>query len=173
MNDTFEKLHEYKVKDIMSLQIWSVSKNATIVEAEKLLVEHDISGLPVIDEMGKCVGVVSNSDIIRRCYRNSQGDGYSSVANEVEVSHEGAYGSLQIEVVPEDRVERHMSSAVQTIGVEQSVIDAARYISGENIHRLIVVDERACPIGVVSALDILQTIVDADHHTSILKGAPQ
>ena len=126
MSNTFENLYECSVRDIMSPQTWSISQNATIVEAEKMLVEHDISGLPVVDEMGKCVGVVSNSDIVRRCYRNSQVDGCSSVANDVEVSHEGAYGSLQIEVVPEDRVSRHMSTAIQTIALDKSVIDAAK-----------------------------------------------
>lgn len=173
MNGTTRELHECTVKDIMSPQIWTISKNATIVEAAKVLVEQDISGLPVVDEMGKCVGVVSNSDIVRRCYRNSQGDGFSSVANEVEISHEGTYGSLQIEVVPEDRVARHMSTAVQTIALDHSVIDAAKFISRGGIHRLIVVDECACPIGMVSALDILQSIVDADELNPRSRGVPK
>ena len=53
-----------KVKDIMTRELITVSPEAEIVHATKLLLENRINGVPVTDETGKLVGILCQSDLI-------------------------------------------------------------------------------------------------------------
>jgi CBS domain-containing protein len=55
-----------KAKDFMSRNVVTVSADATILDAGRLMLQHHISGLPVVDASGKLVGIVSESDFLRR-----------------------------------------------------------------------------------------------------------
>ena len=55
-----------EARDVMSAPVITIQENATIKDAAKLLVEHRISGLPVVDPKGKLVGVISEGDLVRR-----------------------------------------------------------------------------------------------------------
>jgi len=51
-------------RDIMSRDIITVTEESTIKELAKILTNNQISGVPVIDDSGKLVGVVTESDLI-------------------------------------------------------------------------------------------------------------
>lgn len=53
------------VKDIMQTDVVAVAPDATVVALVHLLAEHDISGVPVVDDTGLVVGVVSTTDVVR------------------------------------------------------------------------------------------------------------
>jgi CBS domain-containing protein len=55
-----------KALDVMTRKVVSVVPDASIVEAARLMLEHRISGLPVIDAHGDLVGVVTEGDCLRR-----------------------------------------------------------------------------------------------------------
>jgi CBS domain-containing protein len=55
-----------KAEDVMTRDVISVDPNATVLQAARLMLEHHISGLPVIDSTGKLVGVLSEGDFLRR-----------------------------------------------------------------------------------------------------------
>jgi len=52
--------------DVMTRDILSVRPDATIAEAIKLMLDNRISGLPVIDEAGRLVGILTEGDLLRR-----------------------------------------------------------------------------------------------------------
>jgi len=52
--------------DVMTLNILSVMPDATIAEAIRLMLDNRISGLPVIDEAGRLVGILTEGDLLRR-----------------------------------------------------------------------------------------------------------
>lgn len=54
----------FKVEDIMTTHVVAVAANDTIDHAISLMVKHRISGLPVIDEDGRPLGVVSEFDLL-------------------------------------------------------------------------------------------------------------
>jgi len=54
------------VADVMTKEVISVTPETTIAEAAGLMLAHRISGLPVVDEAGAVVGVVSEGDLLRR-----------------------------------------------------------------------------------------------------------
>ena len=55
-----------KVADVMTREVVSVAPDASVMEAVRLMLQHRISGLPVIDASGKLQGVVTEGDFLRR-----------------------------------------------------------------------------------------------------------
>ena len=55
-----------KAADVMTREIISISPDASIIEAVRLMLQHKISGLPVIDAAGKLEGIVTEGDFLRR-----------------------------------------------------------------------------------------------------------
>src|SRR2546430_1864462 len=52
--------------DVMVQDVVTVRRDTDVGEAIKLLAEHDVSALPVLDENGALVGILSEADLIRR-----------------------------------------------------------------------------------------------------------
>ena len=57
------------VAKIMSRDVIAIESNETMFEAAKLMLEHKISGLPVVDETGNLIGMITESDIFRMVVR--------------------------------------------------------------------------------------------------------
>src|SRR6185369_16295563 len=55
-----------KAQDVMTRDVISIGPDATVLQAARLMLQHHISGLPVIDNGGNLVGVVSEADFLRR-----------------------------------------------------------------------------------------------------------
>ena len=61
-----------RAHQIMTRQVITVATGAPIVEAANTMLQNHISGLPVVDETGKLVGVVAQGDFIRRAEIGTQ-----------------------------------------------------------------------------------------------------
>ena len=57
-------LERYQVGDMMSKTVITVTPQSTIQEAGRLMVEHKIGALPVVDETGNVVGMISEIDLL-------------------------------------------------------------------------------------------------------------
>ena len=55
-----------KAKDIMTRRVISISPDASILKAAHLMLQHRISGLPVVDPAGVLIGIVTEGDFLRR-----------------------------------------------------------------------------------------------------------
>ncbi len=54
----------YKAKDIMTKKVIVVHPETEIVQAARLLLEHHINGLPVVDQEGRLEGMICQDDLI-------------------------------------------------------------------------------------------------------------
>jgi CBS domain-containing protein len=61
-----------KASDIMTREVVSIGPDASIMEAVRLMLQHKISGLPVIGASGDLVGVVTEGDFLRRAETGTQ-----------------------------------------------------------------------------------------------------
>src|SRR5262249_18262471 len=61
-----------KAEHIMTRNVISVQPETTISEAAHLMLQHRISGLPVVDRDGHVVGVVTEGDFLRRAETGTQ-----------------------------------------------------------------------------------------------------
>jgi CBS domain-containing protein len=120
--------------DWMTIQPVVVGPDARIEDAERLLEIHEVTGLPVVDDDGRLVGVISQTDLLR-----GSGDVHSAVRRR--------FTGL--------RVADLMSSPAITVEMTTPLRDAARLMRDEKIHRLVVVDPAERPLGVLTSMDFV------------------
>lgn len=148
-----DRLNSLKVADVMAPRLVTVSSHSNMGEAADLLCEKRISGVPVVDDRGNCVGILSASDFVH------------SKAEEAEVGYD--YDSALSrqhfplnDSVSHDLVRNHMTPRVKTIEMDASVLDAARCLCDNHIHRLLVVNSENLPVGILTTLDLISTFVE-------------
>jgi CBS domain-containing protein len=125
----------------MSLDPITVSVDASIEQAQEILRLNHITGLPVVDEEGTLVGVLSQSDLV-------WGPGLH-VATLLRKKPSGL------------RVGELMTSPAVTVELDVSVIEAARLMLQNRVHRLVAVDAAGRPVGVLSATDYVTLAAEA------------
>jgi CBS domain-containing protein len=129
------------VADVMTMDPVTVDVDARVEAAVQLLAAYRISGLPVVDGARHLVGVLSRTDLFL--------DGGVALSQLVRGRASGL------------RVGEVMSSPPLTVGLSATLVEAARIMRDERVHRLVVVNEQDEPIGVLSATDYVTLIADA------------
>jgi CBS domain-containing protein len=61
-----------KAKDVMTLNVVSVQPQATVMQAVRIMLQKKISGLPVVDDVGRLVGILTEGDLLRRAETGTQ-----------------------------------------------------------------------------------------------------
>lgn len=147
METAEQRLKSLTVADVMSHQVVWVSIRQRMADVASILLRHEISSAPVVDELGACVGMISASDFLRR---DSESDDLSNAPHR----HRPAWS-------PDDVVGTFMSNAVQTIDGTATLLQAARVMCAQHVHRLPVVTHDGKPIGVISTMDIVAALTNA------------
>ena len=158
MNSAIERLLSLRVSDVMSRNVVSIQAAAAMRQAAGTLTQYFISGAPVVDQQGQCVGMLSAIDFVR-CVAESTKDAPSESradkCNEVR-------GNRDVCPVPAaDSVATHMSALVQTVEASQPLTQAARLMCENHIHRLVVLDRQGHPAGMLTSLDIVAAMINA------------
>ena len=65
VHELYYLLAELQVKEIMSHNPLNVSQDDTVEHAAQIMLDHTISGLPVVDAQGKVLGIITQSDVFR------------------------------------------------------------------------------------------------------------
>lgn len=61
---------QLKVEQVMTRKVYTVNQDEPMINAARIMLESKISGLPVIDDEGRLVGVVTESDVFRMVVKN-------------------------------------------------------------------------------------------------------
>lgn len=124
--------------DYMSRNVIRFSPDMEVLEAVGLLVEHSISGGPVIDRLGNLVGVLAETD----CLKAAMQAGY--------------HGSRA------GKVRDFMCKEFETVDVDDSIMDIARLFhrNGQFYHRGMPVLKNGRVVGNISLHDVLQAFQD-------------
>ncbi|MCA9197261.1 MAG: CBS domain-containing protein [Planctomycetales bacterium] len=160
MNSAIERLLSLRVQDVMNSQVVPIPDHYTMSEAACLLKQNHISGAPVVDSLGKCVGVISTSDFVTKEAMDTCSEELGFGSHHV-VSEGTPCRPLSIEEVNSQGVRQHMCTAVRSVRPEATIMEASRSMCGDHLHRLIVLDESGRVAGVVSSLDIVASMVAA------------
>ncbi|MFE3653051.1 CBS domain-containing protein [Streptomyces sp. NPDC059152] len=123
-----------RVADLMTPNAVTVQRGTLFREIARLLDEYDITAVPVVDDDGRPVGVVSEADLLRR-----------------QLSKAGAATAEAI-----------MTSPAVVARPGWSVVEAARTMEQRKVKRLPVVDDSGRLIGVISRSDLVQLFLRRD-----------
>jgi CBS domain-containing protein len=127
-----------RVSELMQRHVKTVSPDAAVNDAVVTLADSHISALPVVDGMGRMVGVISSTDIL---------------TSEAEAEDAAARKSLFEDTMVRDLMTAHPL----TVSAAADVREAAQQMLYADVHRLFVVDgERVA--GVISTTDIMRAV---------------
>jgi CBS domain-containing protein len=144
--------NELKARNVMVPEPVCVEPSTTMRQLARVFEENEISGAPVVDKEGRVIGVVSKTDLIRRC---SEGTENAPPAYLFEVLRDQS--GEDEEVIPEALicVEDFMTEDPVTVSPETAAGEVARLMFERRIHRVVVVDDGRFPIGIITSLDLL------------------
>lgn len=141
------------VSDVMTPDVVTVRPDTPYKEITSLLSRRGISAVPVVDESGAPMGVVSEADLLRK---------------QVERGEESGEGAAPFGW-PHERLKARaenaaglMTTPVATARPDWTVVQAAREMDRHHIKRLVVVDESDRVIGIVSRADLLRVFLRRD-----------
>jgi CBS domain-containing protein len=141
------------VSTIMTNEVACVTADLPLDALARLLLEHHISGVPVVDEDGAPVGVVTKTDLLR-ALSSSADKSWQLRAHD---------GDIQLELRPAElrslagrRVREVMTTLVFALAADASIARAAALMAYEGIHRVPVVSDDGRVVGLLSSLDVLR-----------------
>jgi CBS domain-containing protein len=144
------------IREIMTPTPTVVSPQTPVRDAIQLMARNHFSGLPVV-EGSKVVGVLSETDLMAQ---------ETGVAPPTYVMVLDSFISLNNPIAYDRDLHRAVGQTVAdvmshhpiTIGLSQSVAEAARVMRDRHIHRLPVLDEAGALVGIVTQGDILRSM---------------
>lgn len=121
------------VKDYMSASLVTFTPDTDVLDAVHRLIEHRISGAPVVDEHGTLIGMLSERDCLKialhACYNESPGG----------------------------KVADYMSHSVATVHADTSIVDVARMFMNGRYRRYPVLQDNRL-VGQISRRDVLRAL---------------
>jgi CBS domain-containing protein len=149
------------VREVMSPDPLTASPETGVEALVRLLAEHDLPGVPVVNESGHCVGMVTESDLV---ITDEEGE-------DLHIPH---YIELMGGLIPleplrkfEERLKKAaaatvadmMTSPAVTVEADDPTRKAARLIAESGHNRLPVEDEGRL-VGIVTRADVLRALAD-------------
>jgi CBS domain-containing protein len=147
------------VRDIMDADPVTVTPETPVQEVVAILREHELSGVPVVSVGGRCVGIITEGDLVM-----SGDEGDLHLPHFIELF--GGIVFLESLHRFEERLNRALGSTASdmmtedpvTIGPDADVHEAGRTIARTHHNRLPVVDDSGHLIGVVTRADVLSAL---------------
>ncbi|MER7181353.1 CBS domain-containing protein [Streptomyces hyaluromycini] len=147
------------VGEVMTSDVIEAHPETSFKDVVRLLDRHRISGLPVVDHDDKVVGVVSQTDLVRRQAARSPDDrSRRSRRHPSSRLRRPRSGAVARAVTARDL----MSTPAITVHPEQRIADAARVMERHGVERLPVVDEEDRLIGIATRRDLLRVFLRTD-----------
>ncbi|ELR96805.1 putative transcriptional regulator, contains C-terminal CBS domains [Gloeocapsa sp. PCC 73106] len=137
----------------------TVQPETPLSEAIKILAEKRISGLPVVDDEGALVGVISDTDLMWQ-ETGVEPPPYIMFLDSVIYLENPKRYEKEIHKALGQTVGEVMTSKPITITPEQSMREAARVMHDKNIRRLPVIDTEAKVVGIITRGDIIRTMAN-------------
>jgi CBS domain-containing protein len=155
------QLFQRRVKDSMRTHVVTVNAQDTVHDALELMLENKVSALPVVDHRGHCVGILSSRDFVDMAHELDED--FHDASHEGEVWW-GAFIRSLSENIGDQSVMDLMTEEVVSVAAEDLLVDAARTMLSQRIHRLPVIDGEKRLLGIVSTTDVLRAFVEAAGH---------
>lgn len=147
---------EPTVADVMTRDVLAVAPDTALETVVDTLLQHRISGMPVVDARGRAIGIVSLPDIVDPQRTSGDAKGFPVIYH---IEDGWAAPSIEGADLRNGRVEDVMSPIALTVEAGTSIVDAAAMMVERRIHRLLVTENDVLS-GIVSTLDLLRGFVD-------------
>lgn len=144
-------------KEMMTPQVQSIGPEESIQAATEVLAKYNISGLPVVDENRRVVGIISSSDIVKFSDQSHivtlvGSSGWISPYTDIAAMTSMNKG---FELLGKKMVKDIMTRKVITVPQTATADEVARLLARKNINRLPVTDEKGVLVGIITRTDLI------------------
>ena len=146
-----------KVVDVMSQSVITVGPGTPLKDVAGLLVDHRVSGVPVVDAAGAVLGVVSEADLLIK-EQGAEAIRHRRLARFVWESRESRSQLAKLGAVTAGEA---MTAPAVTIGPGRPISEAAAVMTARKLNRLPVVDDGRL-VGIVTRADLVRAYVRSD-----------
>ncbi len=154
--------------DIMQRDVIVVYDDDTMQQAMSLITENHVTGLPVVDSNGKCVGVITATDILN--YEQDHSEFMSEANDEMALHYDPDSGrwehvrqsSYALERFGEVGVGEVMARELLFVRLETPVKEVAKKMRDEKVHRVLVIGEDYRLQGIVTSSDFVKLFAQLD-----------
>lgn len=149
---------------LMQRDILTVSPDETLRDALALMTENHVTGLPVMDDNSRCIGLITANDILnyeqenaRNSDESGRADVYDAETEKWETISLSAFGLQEFGDV---RVSDVMTCDLVWVTRDTELKEVAQKMINENVHRILVMDSAARLYGIISAVDIVRFVAE-------------
>ena len=139
----------WRVSDVMTPDVVTASEDALVGEIVGKMATHRVSGLPIVEDGGRLVGVVSQADLLPRLAATRPAGGRTRRGR--RAAKAAATSARQL-----------MTAPALTIGADEPLSAAARKMQLKKVKRLLVTGDDGQLLGIVSRADLLRLYARAD-----------
>lgn len=155
--DRVELPSQLMVRDIMTPHAITVQAVQPLGEVARLMVQHDIRAVPVVDEAGSLVGMITHKELLRYLIpdflqRTKSGEFRALTRAEV------ARGSAGPALIP---AREAMARSVLCVSEDQTLADVANLMNSKNVDRFPVVREGVV-VGFLTRADLIRRLIAPD-----------
>jgi len=145
-----------RVKDIMTKDVVTVTAGTTVMELAKIFAERHLSSLPVIDEGGALIGIVTETDLVEQD-KNLHIPTVISIFDWVIYLESDKKFEKELKKMTGRTVGDIFSNDVVTVSPDTSIADVADLLSSRKINALPVVEGNRL-VGIVSRIDLIRSM---------------
>lgn len=146
------------VSSVMSQPVQVVRPDAKMSQAAHQMVTKRISGLPVVDEAGTLLGIITEADFLRGLGVPSQHPSHNLWQTlETLFTHLSHRGDLES---PNDTVSEHMVRDVVCVAVDDDIDDVLTVMKQHRVKRVVVCDQHRQVVGMVTRSDLVRVFFD-------------
>ena len=144
--------HRLQVRDVMTTNVVAVDLAASYKQVARVLAERSVTAVPVLDQAGRVLGVVSEADLLCKQERGHRAPaGGTRLRTRVDKAKAAAHTAAEL-----------MTTPPVTIHADADLGSAARLMNDRHVKRLPVVDSSGRLIGIVSRHDLLSVFLRSD-----------
>lgn len=145
-----------KVKDIMTTDVVTVTKETTVMELAGLFANRHLSSLPVLDPNGDLIGIVTETDLVEQD-KNLHIPTVISIFDWVIYLESDKKFEKELKKMTGRVVGDIYSSELLTVSPDTSIADVADLLSSRKINALPVVEGKKL-VGIVSRIDLIRSM---------------
>ena len=147
-----------KAKDVMTKDVITVRRETSVRDLVRLFTERRISSVPVVDDHGDLIGVVSETDLIEQD-KNLHIPTVVSIFDWVIYLESDKRFEKELQKMTAQTVGEIFSEEVFSVTPETPVSEVADIMSSKKVHAVPVVDGTRL-VGVIARIDLIRTMVD-------------
>jgi CBS domain-containing protein len=156
--------HQLTAAAIMQRDMVTTTPDDTLRDALALMTENHVTGLPVMDNKSRCIGLITASDILtyeQEHAADSDGNRPAQYFDpETQQWVSVPISAFGLEEFAEVRVSEVMSRDLIWVDRETSLKDVAQRMLDERVHRVLVMDTKSNLYGIISAYDFVRVIAE-------------